>query len=186
MGKATGTKRKEQTKDPQETPHPKKQKRVYPSRPDIELRTRCRKNLRERLESTLSLERLERIEMAIYHLYFFSSSTSYKSYVRSLLANVPKNVGFFTDTDPEEIAALPVTEWVRGTSVEQQRKTVMAIKLQQNIIGQSIGQTVAIEGLRCKCGSHNLVRTASLQLRSADEPMTHFFECNDCGHKLKI
>lgn len=36
-----------------------------------------------------------------------------------------------------------------------------------------------------KCGSHNLLETQK-QTRSADEPMTEFFECQECNHKWSI
>jgi len=119
-----------------------------------------------------------------------STTPKYKNQVRSRVFNLKdkKNPSLRENVlcgviSPEQLAVMTAEE-MASDEVKRQRKAFIDD-------GINAAQLAKVEGtkssdLKCgKCGKRNCTYN-QLQTRSADEPMTTFVMCNECGNRWKF
>lgn len=131
----------------------------------------------------------ERLEEAIF-AEFRNTDVKYKNRVRSRMANLKdmKNtnlrVNYLT-------AAIAPEKLARMTPEEMASDEMRALRERFNKEAINDAQLAAVQGtktslLKCgKCLKRNCTYN-QVQTRSADEPMTTFVLCNECGHRWKF
>ncbi|XP_043214896.1 transcription elongation factor S-II-like [Amphibalanus amphitrite] len=131
----------------------------------------------------------ERLEAAIFD-EFKSTNPKYKNRIRSRVANLKdsKNanlrINYLTGMiTPERLAKMAPEE------MASDEMKALRDKLNKESINDA--QLASVQGtqtdlLKCgKCGKRNVTYN-QIQTRSADEPMTTFCMCNECGHRWKF
>lgn len=131
----------------------------------------------------------ERLEAAIFN-EFKSTNPKYKNRVRSRVANLKdsKNVNLRINylmgmITPERLAKMAPDE------MASDEMKALRDKLNKEAINDA--QLASVQGthtdlLKCgKCLKRNVTYN-QIQTRSADEPMTTFCFCNECGHRWKF
>ncbi|XP_037093087.1 transcription elongation factor S-II-like isoform X2 [Pollicipes pollicipes] len=131
----------------------------------------------------------ERLEAAIF-AEFKATNAKYKNRVRSRMANLKdqKNVNLRLNyltggITPERLATMAPEE------MASDEMKALRDKLTKESINDA--QLASVQGtstdlLKCgKCGKRNCTYN-QIQTRSADEPMTTFVMCNECGHRWKF
>ena len=114
--------------------------------------------------------------------------TLYKNRLRSLVRNLKNPV-------LKEILAAPNPEWADvakldvGSMRPERWKALIDRKAErdENMYAQKVGNTDMFVCSRCKRQNKkaNNCSYYQLQTRSADEPMTTFVSCLECGHRWK-
>ena len=131
-------------------------------------------------------ELAELIEETIFRNYK-STNPKYKNQVRSRVFNLKdkKNPSLRENVlcgviAPERMAIM-TSEEMASDEVKKQREAFIKE-------GIDSAQLAQVEGTKCsdmkcgKCGKRNCTYN-QLQTRSADEPMTTFVMCNECGNR---
>lgn len=130
------------------------------------------------------------VEHAVYVFFKQEEGEGYKKKIRSLFSNLKtksnKDLGkrvMSGGITPEKFATMTDEE----LKSEDQRKTELELqkenmkKAQVPMAEKSISDS--LECSRCKMKK---VSYTQAQTRSADEPMTTFCECMNCGHRWKV
>lgn len=118
-----------------------------------------------------------------------SSKAVYVQAVKRLMFNMAVNKGM-VKMDPERLVYLSDEEMAKGTIVERvqeqerARYTALVNMLYERSAAVSTNQCESIIHCR-RCGSANL-SFVQVQTRSADEPMTCMFSCNNCNLKWRM
>jgi len=131
----------------------------------------------------------EHLEAAIF-MEFKGTTPKYKNRVRSRMANLKdqKNVNLRLNyltggLTPERLAKMTPEE------MASDEMKALRDKLTKESIDDA--QLSSVQGthtdlLKCgRCGKRNVTYN-QIQTRSADEPMTTFCMCNECGHRWKF
>jgi len=163
-----------------------------------EIRLSCRKLLATALrgdgdlpEGTVNTpdELAELIEETIFNNYK-STNPKYKNQVRSRVFNLKdkKNASLRENVlcgviTPERIAVMKSDE-MASDEVKKQREAFVKEGIDASQL--AVVQGTKTSSLKCgKCGKRNVTYN-QLQTRSADEPMTTFCMCNECGNRWKF
>lgn len=139
--------------------------------------------------TNLILGRAKGVEQAVF-AQFGRTSPEYKGKVRSLFVNL-KDKGnpnlresiVSGEVSPEKFSKMTSEEMMS----EERRATDQKIK-EENLF-KSLGagaQEAETEGFQCGRCKQRKCRYRQAQTRSADEPMTTFVTCVNCGHKWKF
>ncbi|KIO00929.1 hypothetical protein M404DRAFT_745244 [Pisolithus tinctorius Marx 270] len=137
----------------------------------------------------LILSRAKGVEQAVFS-QFGRTSPEYKGKVRSLFVNL-KDKGnpnlresiVSGEVSPEKFSKMTSEEMMS----EERRAADQKIK-EENLF-KSLGagaQEAETEGFQCGRCKQRKCRYRQAQTRSADEPMTTFVTCVNCGHKWKF
>ncbi|KIN99247.1 hypothetical protein M404DRAFT_819759 [Pisolithus tinctorius Marx 270] len=137
----------------------------------------------------LILSRAKGVEQAVF-AQFGRTSPEYKGKVRSLFVNL-KDKGnpnlresiVSGEVSPEKFSKMTSEEMMS----EERRAADQKIK-EENLF-KSLGagaQEAETEGFQCGRCKQRKCRYRQAQTRSADEPMTTFVTCVNCGHKWKF
>ncbi|XP_035917443.1 transcription elongation factor S-II isoform X2 [Anopheles stephensi] len=161
------------------------------------VRLKCREMLANALrvdgeppEGCQSPEELgEELEEAIF-VEFKNTDMRYKNRVRSRVANLkdPKNPSLRANFVSGAITAQRLAKMTSEEMASDEMK-----HLRDRFVKEAINdaQLATVQGtktdlLKCgKCKKRNCTYN-QLQTRSADEPMTTFVMCNECGHRWKF
>lgn len=159
------------------------------------IRIKCKEMLAAALKTedpemcTSAEELAEELEEAIY-LEFKNTDMRYKNRIRSRVANLkdPKNPALRTNFLGGAITAQKLAKMAPEEMASDEMKN-----LRERFVKEAINdaQLATVQGtktdlLKCgKCKRRNCTYN-QLQTRSADEPMTTFVLCNDCGHRWKF
>ncbi|KAI6008874.1 transcription factor S-II, central domain-containing protein [Pisolithus orientalis] len=141
------------------------------------------------IATNLILGRAKGVEQAVF-AQFGRTSPEYKGKVRSLFVNL-KDKGnpnlresiVSGEVSPEKFSKMTSEEMMS----EERRATDQKIK-EENLF-KSLGagaQEAETEGFQCGRCKQRKCRYRQAQTRSADEPMTTFVTCVNCGHKWKF
>ena len=82
----------------------------------------------------------------------------------------------------EQMAKGTIVERVQQQEKERHDAYLNMLKERENASSHTQAESV-IHCRRCSSGNLNFVQ---VQTRSADEPMTCFLTCNDCGHRWRM
>ncbi|GAB0095750.1 Transcription elongation factor S-II [Sergentomyia squamirostris] len=160
------------------------------------IRIKCREMLATALKtdndpevSSTADELAEELEEAIY-LEFKNTDMRYKNRIRSRVANLKdvKNPTLRTNFLGGAITAVQLAKMTPDEMASDEMK-----KLRDRFVKEAINdaQLATVQGtetdlLKCgKCKKRNCTYN-QIQTRSADEPMTTFVLCNECGHRWKF
>jgi len=129
------------------------------------------------------------IEDCIYE-EFGGTSMKYKTRIRSRYANLKdvKNPSLRANVmtgaiEPEKIAKMTAEE-MASDEMKKLRDKFTKEAIDDHQMAKSEGTKTDL--LRCgKCGKRNCTYN-QMQTRSADEPMTTFVLCNECGNRWKF
>lgn len=134
-------------------------------------------------------ELAEELEEAIY-AEFNNTDMRYKNRVRSRMANLKdaKNPALRTNFINGALAATKLAKMTPEEMASDEMK-----KVREKFVKEAINdaQLATVQGtktdlLKCgKCKKKNCTYN-QLQTRSADEPMTTFVMCNECGNRWKF
>uniref|UniRef100_A0A4W3JGE8 Transcription elongation factor n=1 Tax=Callorhinchus milii TaxID=7868 RepID=A0A4W3JGE8_CALMI len=114
----------------------------------------------------------------------------YKNRVRSRIANLKdsknpnlrKNV-LCGNIAPERLAKMSAEE-MASDELKEMRKALTKAAIREHQMAKTGGTSTDL--FKCgKCKKHNCSYT-QVQTRSADEPMTTFVLCNECGNRWKV
>ncbi|KRY88569.1 Transcription elongation factor A protein 2 [Trichinella pseudospiralis] len=163
-----------------------------------DVREKCRQMLLKSLEpdlnspeaSTLNRERLAaEIEQEIYNL-FNSTSDRYCACVRSRVFNLrdKKNPDLKRSVLSGEITAIRLatmtSEEMASEALKAARRKFTKEAIEEHQVAQEVGTPTDM--FKCgKCHKKNCTYTQA-QTRSADEPMTTFVYCRECGNRWKF
>jgi len=192
---------KEDTREREEKKAEKQSKSAHSSRPSFsgdEMRSRCRDlllsgikgaEMPEGIDDDKCEELATLLEDEINQLYK-NNQMKYKNQVRSRVFNLrdkknPMLRGNFLLglISPAKLASM-TSEEMASDDIKQQRQKFV----KEGIDGSRLA---SVEGtktdlLKCgKCGKRNCTYN-QIQTRSADEPMTTFVLCNECGNRWKF
>uniref|UniRef100_A0A1L8DH18 Transcription elongation factor n=1 Tax=Nyssomyia neivai TaxID=330878 RepID=A0A1L8DH18_9DIPT len=160
------------------------------------IRLKCREMLANALKtdndpevSSTADELAEELEDAIF-CEFKNTDMRYKNRIRSRVANLkdPKNPTLRTNYLGGAITAVKLAKMTPEEMASDEMK-----KLRERFVKEAINdaQLATVQGtktdlLKCgKCKKRNCTYN-QIQTRSADEPMTTFVLCNECGHRWKF
>ncbi|XP_063967933.1 transcription elongation factor S-II-like [Lytechinus pictus] len=129
------------------------------------------------------------IEDCIY-TEFCNTDNRYKNRVRSRVSNLQdsknpelRRMVLNGSIAPEKIASMAAEE-MASQAMKQMRKNFTKEAINEHQLAQTEGTRSNL--LKCgKCQKKNCTYN-QMQTRSADEPMTTFVFCNDCGHRWKF
>jgi len=192
--------KKQDSKPKEEKEERKVEKKVSSSRPTFsgdEVRSRCRELLLnaikgEDLPEGIDMEKCEdlatMLEDEINTLH--SNQMKYKNQVRSRVFNLKdkKNPGLRANfllgiITPAKLAGM-TSEEMANDEIKKQREQFVKEGIKDSRLAVVEGTKTDL--LKCgKCGKRNCTYN-QLQTRSADEPMTTFVVCNECGNRWKF
>jgi len=129
------------------------------------------------------------VEGCIYDI-FEETGPKYKNRVKSRVMNLrdKRNIQLRISIIDGEIAAEKfakmTAEDLAHDDLKQQRKDITAQAIKDHQLSKNTGTTTG----QFKCGKCHKMDTSysQLQTRSADEPMTTFVYCNNCGNRWKF
>lgn len=136
----------------------------------------------------LILSRAKGVEQAVFAQ--FGSGKEYKGKVRSLFVNL-KDKGNPNLRESVVSGELSPEKFSKMTSEEMMSEERRAAdqKIKEENLFKSLGagaQEAETEGFQCGRCKQRKCRYRQAQTRSADEPMTTFVTCVNCGHKWKF
>ncbi|XP_053309389.1 transcription elongation factor A protein 2 [Spea bombifrons] len=197
---STSSKESSSTKksEPRKIPPPPKMTRFPPLPVTTDsVRTKCREMLTAALQTDGDHVALgadcELLAAQIEEVVFSdvqSADLKYKNRIRSRISNLKdsknpelrKNVlcGAIT---PEQIANMSCEE-MASKELKEMRKAMTKAAIQEHQMGKTGGTQTDL--FTCgKCKKKNCTYT-QVQTRSADEPMTTYVVCNECGNRWKF
>jgi transcription elongation factor S-II len=131
------------------------------------------------------------IEAALFDKYKGDTSKDYKQQMRSLHANLKnkKNPGLrrsimVGELLPGNFVNMSVHDLADPALVEQRRKDAEWAKLVA--MGPSQNVAAPTDAFQCSKCKQRKCRYFMMQIRSADEPMTTFVNCANCGHNWRM
>lgn len=161
------------------------------------LRLKCREmlvnalKLSEDIEDKVgTVEELgEQLEEAIYQ-EFRNTDQQYKNRVRSRVYNLKDSKNpmlrenFLQGNIPPKRLACMTAEEMASDELKKLREKLTKEAIDDHQL--AVAQGTKTDLLKCgKCGKRNCIYN-QMQTRSADEPMTTFVMCSDCGHRWKF
>ncbi|KAI5780738.1 transcription factor S-II, central domain-containing protein [Peziza echinospora] len=140
-------------------------------------------------DSKKILDRARSVEKAVYALANKTDNT-YKFKIRSLYLNLkdPKNPNLRRsvlngDISPEALSTM-TTQEMASSEKKLEIERIQRENMDNAMAPQAVKSTT--DQFPCgKCGQKKVAYTQA-QTRSADEPMTTFCECQNCGHRWKF
>ncbi|KAJ4490616.1 transcription factor S-II, central domain-containing protein [Lentinula aciculospora] len=137
----------------------------------------------------LILQRAKAVEVAVLR-DIGSTSAAYKSKVRSLFVNLKdkNNPGLREDVVSGEISAEKLAKMTASDMASAERKAADD-KIKQDNLFASLGaeeQQAETDAFQCGRCKERKCRYRQAQTRSADEPMTTFVTCVNCGNRWKF
>lgn len=167
---------------------------IPPMKGDVAVRTRCREMISTSLKTdkrpgcdfeTLAAE----IEEAIFQ-QFRETSLKYKNKIKSRVLNLrdKRNVELkllIIDNaiTPEKFAVM-TSEEMACDELKKQREEITKQAIKDHQLAKTTGTSSG--EFKCgKCGKRNTTYN-QMQTRSADEPMTTFVYCMECGNRWKF
>jgi transcription elongation factor S-II len=136
------------------------------------------------------LELAKSLENAVFTNYKRKTDQQYKRRIQSLYLNLKdkKNPGLRRRVISGEISTARLATMEPSEMASEERKAEDA-KIQEENLRKSMvskPQRSVSDQLTCgKCGQKKVTYTQA-QTRSADEPMTTFCACENCGHLWKV
>ncbi|KAJ3908371.1 transcription factor S-II, central domain-containing protein [Lentinula edodes] len=137
----------------------------------------------------LILQRAKAVEVAVLN-NIGSTSAAYKSKIRSLFVNLKDkgNPSLREDVVSGDISAERLAKMTPGDMASAERKAADD-KIKQNNLFASLGaeeQQAETDAFQCGRCKQRKCRYRQAQTRSADEPMTTFVTCVNCGNRWKF
>ncbi|KAJ3811035.1 transcription factor S-II, central domain-containing protein [Lentinula aff. lateritia] len=137
----------------------------------------------------LILQRAKAVEVAVLN-NIGSTSAAYKSKIRSLFVNLKDkgNPSLREDVVSGDISAEKLAKMSPGDMASAERKAADD-KIKQNNLFASLGaeeQQAETDAFQCGRCKQRKCRYRQAQTRSADEPMTTFVTCVNCGNRWKF
>lgn len=140
--------------------------------------------------SDLILKRARAVEMAVFAANDHSTSAAYKAKVRSLFVNLKDktNPGLRESVVSGDLSAEKFANMTSAEMASNERKAEDEKIRADNLFGslaagEQEAETDAFQCGRCK---QRKCRYRQAQTRSADEPMTTFVTCTNCGNRWKF
>jgi transcription elongation factor S-II len=140
--------------------------------------------------SDLILKRARAVEMAVFAANDHSTSANYKAKIRSLFVNLKDkaNPGLRESVVSGDISAEKFANMTSAEMASNERKAEDEKIRADNLFGslaagEQEAETDAFQCGRCK---QRKCRYRQAQTRSADEPMTTFVTCTNCGNRWKF
>jgi transcription elongation factor S-II len=135
----------------------------------------------------LILKRAKAVEIAVLN-DIGSTSASYKQKIRSLFVNLKTNAALREEIVSGEVPAEKLAKMSSADMASDERKAADNKIKQDNFFaslgaGEQQAETDAFQCSRCK---QRKCRYRQAQTRSADEPMTTFVTCVNCGNRWKF
>ena len=135
------------------------------------------------------LGRAEAIELCTYKAHDCKPEGPYKQRIRTLCLNLKgDNVSLRREVMSGDLDVETFCKMTPAEMASDERKALNK-KLQEESIFQSLAATntkASTDAFKCgKCGK-NETTYYQMQTRSADEPMTTFVTCSNCGKKWKF
>ena len=181
---------------------PKKEEDEFPAKYLIEgssKRNNTRKNLYKNLKVCLKdgeeqkeelVQKVIKIEEVIYEKY--KGDGPYTNRVLEILHNIKDkdNIEFREgivngEIKPEELATMDEVKMLNKAKRKELDKTIED-KVNESRSDWDKKHSKVLSGVyKCKCGSDKTTQF-EMQTRSADEPMTVFISCVECGNSWKI
>lgn len=181
---------------------PKKEEDEFPAKYLIEgssKRNNTRKNLYKNLKVCLKdgeeqkeelVQKVIKIEEVIYEKY--KGDGPYTNRVLEILHNIKDkdNIEFREgivngEIKPEELATMDEVKMLNKEKRKELDKTIED-KVNESRSDWDKKHSKVLSGVyKCKCGSDKTTQF-EMQTRSADEPMTVFISCVECGNSWKI
>jgi DNA-directed RNA polymerase subunit M/transcription elongation factor TFIIS len=118
------------------------------------------------------------------HAVAAQTSVVYEDKIRQMYWNVKRVPGLMDQYSPGQLVCLDNATMARDTDVERWEQA-FRIKLQteEDLYNRAPVSTLSL--MRCrKCKSQNIA-TVQVQTRGADEAMTIFNDCGNCGTRWK-
>lgn len=193
-----GSDKKKESSEAEKAPDFGKSFPPKPAATSDDVRLSCRKMLATALkgdgqlpEGTIKCpeDLAEMIEDAIFQK-FKSTNPKYKNQIRSRVFNLrdKKNPelreNVLCGTITEEKFAVMTSEEMASDEVKKQRTKFTEEGIKNSHL--AIAQGTKTDLLKCGVCKKRNVTYNQLQTRSADEPMTTFCMCNECGHRWKF
>ncbi|XP_064486371.1 transcription elongation factor A protein 1-like [Ornithodoros turicata] len=177
---------------------PKQQQMSFPADTTNAVRLKCRELLvaalkppgNDEVDTYCTLEELSaKIEECIFE-EFKDTNMKYKNRIRSRVANLKdsKNPNLRLNVlsgaiEPDHIAKMTAEE-MASDDMKQLRQKLTKEAINDHQMAVTGGTKTDL--LKCgKCRKSNCTYN-QVQTRSADEPMTTFVYCNECGHRWKF
>ncbi|KAI9835706.1 MAG: hypothetical protein M1819_001883 [Sarea resinae] len=142
------------------------------------------------LPGSVVFEKAKEVEAVAFATLGPETTDKYKNKIRSLFQNLrnKSNPGLRTRILDNEISAERFVEMTHEELKSDQRRAEDAQFEKQNMSEAMVAQAERSisASLTCgKCGQKK-VSYSQAQTRSADEPMTTFCDCTNCGHRWKF
>jgi len=135
----------------------------------------------------LILKRAKAIEVAVLN-DIGSTATDYKQKIRSLFVNLKTNGTLRENVVSGEVAAEKLAKMSSHDMASEERKAADN-KIKQENFFASLGaaeQQAETDAFQCSRCKQRKCRYRQAQTRSADEPMTTFVTCVNCGNRWKF
>jgi len=126
------------------------------------------------------------LEAAIFNISVQDGNVQYEDKVRQMAWNVSQAPGLVAQYGADTLVHLDNTTLAKGTEVEAWHQGHTLNMKRQHVLLHEEHKVEQDSGLLCnKCHSHD-VGVQQKQTRSADEGMTVFCECNQCGTRWRM
>ncbi len=129
------------------------------------------------------------VEQAVFAKFKSSESTGYRAKLRSLFANLKRKDNMQLGRQIRSGTIVPeilITMTEQELAPEQKAKDDLLARENMMKAQVPMAEKSISTALRCgKCGQKK-VSYSQAQTRSADEPMTTFCECINCGNRWKV
>ncbi|KAG7440094.1 transcription elongation factor [Guyanagaster necrorhizus] len=140
--------------------------------------------------SDLILRRAQAVEKEVYNLFFGNSNTEYRGKIRSLFVNLKdkSNPSLREGVISGDVPAEKLATMTSEEMASEERKAADSKIRDQNLF-QSLSaeeQQAETEAFQCGRCKQRKCRYRQAQTRSADEPMTTFVTCVNCGNRWKF
>lgn len=136
------------------------------------------------------LQKAQGLEQAVYSNHGDETSTNYKAKIRSLFVNLKdKNNPGLRKMVLEDIISVEDLSTMTSQEMASEERKSADRKIQEENFHKSLAagelqaETDAFQCSRCK---QRKCRYRQAQTRSADEPMTTFVTCTNCGNRWKF
>lgn len=139
---------------------------------------------------TCVLKRALEIERACYNTYGPETKSEYKAKLRSLYQNLKNKsnpglrVVVLSGEVSAELLVVMTSEQLRSPEQRQKDKELQKRNMEKAMTAQ--GEKSVSTYFECSKCHEKEVSYTQAQTRSADEPMTTFCECQNCGHHWKV
>ncbi|ODQ63806.1 transcription elongation factor [Nadsonia fulvescens var. elongata DSM 6958] len=136
------------------------------------------------------LECAKAIESAVFIANYRTTSPDYKNKMRSLFINLkdPKNPGLRNNVLSGVIAPSKLTKMTPQEMASEELKEQIEALAKKNLFNAqgAVEQRAVTDRFTCGKCKHKRVSYYQMQTRSADEPLTTFCTCENCGNRWKF